>query len=97
MSGFGVAAGISLLLAAQVLAPATADAGVPRSCVHPHADPIQCPSDTRRVLHRVIPWARLQVLERQREQLDYVAPSQDRERNRLLEDIDGGLRCGRGC
>lgn len=87
---------LGLLLAAQLVAPGSAQAGVPRSCIHPRADPIRCPIDTRRVGWSVIPLQRQKALEKQRQELERVAPLQDRERNRLLDAIRRS-RCGVAC
>ena len=82
-------------LAALALAPDSARAGVPRSCVHPQADPLACARDTRAVTHRVLPAARLRALHRQRRAYERVAPREDRVRNHTLESIDSRLRCTR--
>ncbi|MDH3284773.1 MAG: hypothetical protein OEQ13_08525 [Acidobacteriota bacterium] len=83
--------GVGLLLVAGLRAP-TARAGVPRACIHPQADPIECPAETRRVLLRVLPASRVRALARQRIELERTAPLQDRERNELIEQIRDRLR-----
>lgn len=82
-------------LAGLALQPDAAQAGVPRSCVHPQADPLACARDTRAVTHRVLPAARLRALRRQQREYERVAPREDRVRNRTLESIDSRLRCSR--
>lgn len=88
----GAAIGIALLLAMQALVPAPSRAGVPRSCIHPRADAIQCPRDTRRVLLDVIPSARRNALRLQRPALERTVELQSLERNELLEQILRGVR-----
>lgn len=86
--GIAIAAGVALLLVAQLVAPVVARAGVPRSCIHPTYDPLACPRDTRLVQLEVLPWTRVRVLQRQAPELEEtVVPVQDRERNILLEQI----------
>lgn len=89
MSPVGVSAvSVAFLIAAHALAPAVASAGVPRSCVHPNNDPIECPRETRLEHLDVLPSARLRVLQSQRPVLERtVVPVQDQERNTLLEQI----------
>ena len=70
------------LLLAGIGAPA-ARAGVPKACIHPRADPLECPVATREVLLRVLPSARVRALAHQRRALEREAPLQDRARKRL--------------
>jgi hypothetical protein len=79
--------GLGLGVALALLTPAPAGAGVPRACIHPQADPLECPRATRRVTLRVLPAARVEALREQRRPLQEVAPREDRRRNRLLEEI----------
>ena len=83
--------GWGICLVSPVLAP-PASAGVPRSCIHPQANPLECPRDTRRVTHSVLPRARVKALRQQRRQLEREAAFEDRQRNRILRDIREGLR-----
>ena len=83
--------GVALVLAAGLGAPA-ARAGVPRACIHPQADPLECPRQTRQVLLRVLPSARVRALEGQQRELERTAPLQDRTRNRLIREIRNSLR-----
>jgi len=87
--------GCSFGLGPQALQPSVAHADVPRSCVHPQADPLACARDTREVTHRVLPSARLRALRQRRRAYERVAPLEDRERNRTLESIDSRVRCSR--
>jgi hypothetical protein len=80
------------LLALPVLAPAPAGAGVPRSCIHPQANPIECPKDTRKVLLKVIPSARRRALREQRPELERTFEARSLRRDRLLEEILGTIR-----
>ena len=76
----------AVLLLGCGLAPG-AEAGVPRSCVHPNIDRMACIRDTAAVRDRVLPSARLRALERERARLERLAPREDRQRNRLLRRI----------
>ena len=87
MHRIGAALGFALLLATQAFLPSPAHAGVPRSCIHPRADAIQCPRDTRRVLLDVIPSARRNALRAQRPALERTVELQSLERNEILEQI----------
>jgi hypothetical protein len=91
-----LAVAAALWLAGPAGSPAPARGGVPSSCIHPQADPIRCPRDTRLVTERVMPAARLRALRRQRPELERVAPREDRQRNRTLEQIREELPCP-GC
>jgi len=81
-----------LLMAGLALAPDFARAGVPRSCVHPWANAIECPKDTRRVLLKVLPSARRRALWLQRTQLEWTIGIHQWERNELLRQIRDGVR-----
>lgn len=88
------AASTALGLALWALgAPPPAGADVPRACVHPRSDPIECPRQWRREYRDVLPLARLRALEAQRPRLRRVAPREDRVRNRLLLEILRSQRC----
>jgi hypothetical protein len=92
---FAVLLGCVAGFAASALPTDAARAGVPRSCVHPQADPLACARATREVTHQVLPAARVRALRRQHRTYERVAPREDRERNRTLESIDSRLRCTR--
>ena len=81
--------------AAQSVTPPAANAGVPRSCVHPRADSLDCARDTRRVSQRVLSSARLRALARQHYRYEHVAPHEDRERNRMLQELRDAPLCPR--
>jgi hypothetical protein len=81
-----------LLMAGLALAPDFARAGVPRSCVHPRANAIECPKDARRVLLKVLPSARRRALWLQRPQLEWTIGIHQWERNELLRQIRDGVR-----
>lgn len=83
---------LSVVAASWVL-PGAAQAGVPRSCIHPSYDPIECKRDMQRGYLDVLPLARIRALEAQRSELEaIVVPVQDAERNQLLEDILDALQ-----
>jgi hypothetical protein len=84
--------GIVFLLTAPLLGASVARAGVPRSCIHPNADPIECPRDTRRVMREVLPSARVRELQKQRPELERTVPLQAEERNEILREIRRMLR-----
>lgn len=84
--------GCAICLAGAGLAPLPARGGVPRSCIHPRANPLECPRDTRLVTLDVLPLARVKALRQQRRQRRRVAPYEDRRRNQILEDIRDELR-----
>ncbi len=90
--GPSVALEISLLLAGSLLAAPHARAGVPRSCIHPQADALECPRDQRRTLLKVIPSARVRALHAQRRDFERTTTLRDLERNRILWDIRRALR-----
>lgn len=78
---------LSVVAASWVL-PGAAQAGVPRSCIHPTYDPIECKRDMYREYLDVLPLARIRALEAQRPELEaIVVPTQDAQRNQLLQDI----------
>jgi hypothetical protein len=89
-----IAAALLLLMTGLALAPGFARAGVPRSCIHPWADAIECPKDTRRVLLKVLPSARRRALWLQRPKLEWTIGIQQWERNELLREIRDGVREG---
>ena len=81
---------LAVWLAAGAFVPEEAQAGVPRSCIHPHFDPIDCARETRTLHRKVLPSARVRALERQRSRLQ--APPWVRDQ--LLEErlVPGSLR-----
>ena len=86
-------AGLGVLSVGQMLAPAVAHAGVPRACIHPSSDPIECTRQMRLERNDVLPSARVRRLKRQRVEYEQiVVPFQDAERDRLLEEILFELR-----
>ncbi len=80
-----------LLAGAALLVPEAGRGDVPRSCVHPRYDPIDCARETRETHRDVLPLARLRALDAQRPQLAGEVPLQDAERNALLEAIREAL------
>jgi len=86
------AAALILLMAGLALTPDFARAGVPRSCIHPWANAIECPKDTRRVLLKVLPSARRRALWLQRPQLEWTVGIHQWERNELLRQLRDGFR-----
>jgi hypothetical protein len=82
---------LALLMTGLALTPEFAHAGVPRSCIHPWADAIECPKDTRRVLLKVIPSARRRALWLQRPRLEWTIGIHQWERNELLRQIRDGF------
>jgi hypothetical protein len=80
-----IGAALGLLLG--VLGPAGARADVPRACIHPHYEPLECMRETRRVQLELLPLARLRELARQQPRLAHVVALEDAERNRLIETI----------
>lgn len=80
-----IGAALGLLMTA--LAPAAARADVPRACVHPHYEPLECMRETRRVQLELLPLARLRELARQQPRLAHVVALEDAERNLLIEAI----------
>jgi hypothetical protein len=91
----GPVARAALLLAAAglpLLFAAPSQAGVPRACIHPWADAIECPRETRKVMLKVLPSARVRELRAQRPALERFGESHDLRRNQLLEEILGTIR-----
>ena len=78
---------------AVTLAADEARAGVPRSCIRPQADALNCPRDTRLVTLRVLPAARVRALQKQRRILERVTPRDVGARYRSLEELRARLRC----
>lgn len=91
-SAIAIGIGSGLLLLAGGLVPSVAHAGVPRSCVHPQAQPLECQADTRRVMLKVLPSARLQALRAQEPDLAEAGNLRSRERDRILRDIRRDVR-----
>ena len=75
------------IVIASGLGAVSGRAGVPRSCIHPHFDPLRCARDTRSEHRDVLPSARLRQLDAQRPRLEDRVPLQDAERNALLKEI----------
>ena len=89
---FWLLVAFTAVVGAVSLAPAAAFAGVPRACVEPDNNPIQCPREWRRGHLKVLSSARIRALERQRAELERQGPLQAEERNQLLWDIRDTLR-----
>ena len=81
-----------LMLSLLVLLPAASWGDVPRSCIHPRANPIECVRDQREALLKVVPSARRRALLEQRSDLERAVEVQSLQRNQLLEEILDTLR-----
>ena len=75
-----------------VVAAGAAHSGVPRACIHPVSDPVECTRVKSLERYDVLGSARIREL-RLRESVyqEKVVPIQDAERNRLLKEIRNAL------
>ena len=88
--------GLAFALSEAALAPQVASAGVPRSCVHPQADALACPRDTRSVTHRVLPARRVRALRAQQRAYERASRRDAVRMNDFtLRELRDELRCER--